>query len=354
MCVAGLGLAATTSLMAGNFAAPAEGPVAFRRDQVPLDAETMAVLSRQLVTLALGLDAETAANRRAAAQMLALATTLDPGNATAREVLEDFQKKGHAPAMDGDPLGKSRTQVWQYIAWLEVPEAGTQGQALAACLTDVMVIADPQNPRVKELRSQGERGAWRDWIPGLASYEDKAPVETPVLPAKETAVADTGILLAKARVFTPLWKRSTKTDPLRWTLVSAPVEMSATMVPAGDGGLKPFTLVFASPTNGDVLSPLSAPLTKLLISHHGNLPAGGRVTIAGPALDESVLSKKLQSISAAAAVLASSAISGREPEATIIGSIDETGAFKLPTGFWNQLQSLGPGNGGRSCPSLEF
>ena len=58
-------------LVAGNFAVPAEGPVAFRRDRLPLDAGTMAELSRQLVTLAEGLSAETAVNRRAAAQVLA-------------------------------------------------------------------------------------------------------------------------------------------------------------------------------------------------------------------------------------------------------------------------------------------
>ena len=45
--------------------------------------------------------------------------------------------------------------------------------------------------------------------------------------------------------------------------------------------------------------------------------------------------------------MASAAISGREPDATIIGVIDESGAFKLPGRFWNQLQALGPGTGKR-------
>ena len=46
-------------------------------------------------------------------------------------------------------------------------------------------------------------------------------------------------------------------------------------------------------------------------------------------------------------MLASAAISGREPDATILGVVDETGAYKLPAGFWNQLQALGDGSGGR-------
>ena len=135
------------TLVAGNFAPPAEGPVAFRRDRLPLDADTMATLSRQLVTLAQGLDAETAVNRRAAAQMLALATALDPGNGKAREVLAGFQNGSHPPAADAEQLEKSRERVWQDIAWLETPEAGGEGQALAACLADVLVVSDPKTPR---------------------------------------------------------------------------------------------------------------------------------------------------------------------------------------------------------------
>ncbi len=345
--VAGLLLGAATALLAGNFAVPAEGPVAFRRDKVPLDVETMAGLSRQLVTLAQALDADTAANRRAAAQMLALSTALDPGNAKAREVLADFENARHQPAADSEALEKSRARVWQYLGWLETAEAGDHGRALAACLADVIIVSDPQNPQAQALRGAGERGAWKGWIPKLAAYESQTPEVTPDPSPTDIAATHSGILLAKASVFTPLWKRPAKTDLVTWTLVSGPVEMTAKIVPADDGELKPFALVFRTQDNDDSLASLVAPLRKLLEMQHGSLPAGGRVTISSPALDESLLSKKRQSISAAAAVLASSAISGREPDATILGLVDETGAFKLPTGFWNQLQSLGPGHGGR-------
>ncbi len=345
--VAGLLLATATTLLAGNFVAPAEGPVAFRRDQVPLDAETMATLSRQLVTLAQALDPKTAANRRAAAQMLALSTALDPGNAKAREVLADFENESHQPAAAADQLEACRTRIWQYLGWLETPDAGDQGRALAACLTDVIVASDPQHPQAQALVSTKERGAWKGWIPALAAYEAKTPVETQEPPTPENAATQPGILLANAQVSTPLWKRSVKTDPLKWTLVAAPVGMTAKMIPADGGEASPFKLVLESPPNNDVLSAVVAPLLKILEQHPGSLPAGGRVAISSTALDESLLSNKRQSISAATAVLVSAAISGREPDATIIGLVDETGAFKLPRGFWNQLKSLGPGNGGR-------
>lgn len=346
--VGGLLLVAGASLMAGPFMPPAEGPVAFRRDRVPLDAETMAGISRQLVTLAQGLEPHTAENRRAAAQMLALSMALDPGNAEARELLADFRNDSHRPTADAEPLEVARSRIWGFLGWLETPEAGAQGQALAACLTDVIVISDPQHPRVAALRAAGERGAWKGWIPGLAAYETLPEVVTPAALAVEAAPAKSGILLADARVSTPLWKRSARTDPLKWILAPAPLEMSAKMVPAGDGKLKPFSLVIGSQEISNiVLAPLIPPLLKLLENQHGSLPAGGRVAIFSPALGESLLSRKMHLISAATAVLASSAITGREPEATILGLIDESGAFKLPPGFWDQLQSLGAGNGGR-------
>ena len=348
MRVTGLLLLAATSWASGNFVPPAEGPVAFRRDRIPLDAESMAGLSRQLVALAQGQDPATAANRRAVAQMLALATALDPGNSKAREFIVGFQNESHPPAADPELLAESRSRVWQYLGWLETPEAGTQGQALAACLADVIVVSDPQHPRAEALRGAGERGAWKGWIPALAAYETKPPVATGEPASDEVSPAKSGILLAKARVSTPLWKRPARTDPLKWTLSTAPLEMSARMAATEEGEAQPFSLAIGSPqSNNSVLAPLVPPLLKLLEKQHGSLPAGARVTIFSPALGESLLSRKVQSISGAAAVLASSALTGREPDATIIGLIDETGAFKLPAGFWNQLQSLGPGNGGR-------
>lgn len=343
--VAGLLLGTGGFLFAGPFAAPSAGPVAFRRDRVPLDAETMAGLSRQLLTLAKGLDAGTPVSRRTAAQMLALSTALDPGNNQARELISEFEKESHRPVADPQNLERSRSRIWQYLGWLETPDAGSDGQALGACLTDVIVISDPDHPRAAELRTAAERGVWKGWVPPLAAYEEKPPDHVGEPVDNAPAVAETGILLAKAAVFTPLWKRDSKVPPVSWSLTSGELEMTATL--ASNANPKPFSIAIGSQDSANSLSPLIPPLLATLESVHGKLPAGGRVVISSPALDESLLARKPQSLSAAVAVLASSAISGREPNATILGLIDETGAFKLPTGFWTQLQSLAPGNGGR-------
>jgi hypothetical protein len=343
--VAGLLLGAATCLCAENFAPPAEGPVAFRRDRIPLDTEAMAGLSRQLATLAEGLDFKTAANRRAVAQMLALSAALDPANSRARELVALFQKDKRPAAIDPGEVAKSRERIWQYLIWLEAPESGSQGQALAACLKDVMRISDPEHPRAEALRAAGERGAWQGWIPGLAAYETAAAAKPK--PQEKVVAANPGIKLSQARVSTRLWKNVGKDPTAKWILSPAPIQMSAGMNPAGEGESKPFSISIGTKQGDHRFSQLSISLLQVLQKLHGSLPPGGHVSITSDALEMSLLSDKRLTISAAAAVLASSAISGREPDATIIGMIDESGAFKLPTGFWEQLQALGPGSGGR-------
>ena len=92
---------------------------------------------------------------------------------------------------------------------------------------------------------------------------------------------------------------------------------------------------------------MNAMLLALLKKQYPTLPANVRVSISSPGLMAAVEPPRRQSISAAAAVLAGAAVSGSEPDATILGVVDESGAYKLSTGFWSQLQALGSGDGGR-------
>ncbi len=345
--------------LAADFTPPAEGPVAFRRDKIPLDADQIAGLSRQLETLARGLDAQTPADRRGAAQMLALAVSLDPANASARQLIADYQSGGHEPDENTAKLETSRARIWQLIGWLETPDAGSQGQALASCLKDVMVIADPGNPKVAALKQSGEKGAWAGWIPALSAYQAKSAAE-PVAPAKttpDTGPADSaaGPALDKARVFTLLWQRVGKSEPPVWTQAVEPLEMTAKLsVRQHDGesgveqpSISPFS-VRIGPGGGDPsLKQLENSITGILKNHHGSLPHGVRVTINNPEFERSLASQKRHSLSAAAAVLASAAISGSDPDAVILGQLDDNGAYKLPTAFWDKLQALGKGGGQR-------
>ena len=355
--LAGMGVALGT----GEFAPPAEGPVAFRRDKIPLDADTIKELSTQLESLARGLDAATAPSRRGAAQMLALALALDPINTKARDLLREYVEKRHQPAADAVQLETIRSRIASDVAWLETAAAGTDGQALAACLVDVLIISDPTHPFAEALREAGEKGAWDGWIPNISAFEPKVVTKnpTPDDPGLRGGVPATKneILLSKAVVYTMLWQKDEKDASANWTLALAPLQMTATKVARDVTGERPLSVLIGAPVPPavagattppkDVFAPMNTALKNLLLKYHKTLPAGYQISITSRELEQSVLAEKRQSISAAAAVLASAAITGCEPEAIIIGRLDETGAFRLPPGFWNQLQSLGKGRGQR-------
>ena len=158
-------LLAASPLQAGSFAVPAEAPLVFRRDRLSLDADTMLALSNHLCVLAQAQGGETPADRRVCAQMLALALALQPGYADARRLLETFAKSEPKPKSDTKQLEAARSHAWQLLDWLAT--AGADSQALAACLSDVLVVAEPKHPGAEARRKQGEQGAWSGWVESL-------------------------------------------------------------------------------------------------------------------------------------------------------------------------------------------
>jgi hypothetical protein len=339
---------------AAGFVPPADGPVPFRRDKLPLDADAIGSLSRNVESLAQGLHLEGAADRRGAAQMLALALALDPGNSPARKLVSVFQKNTHTPEQDASRIEKSRARIWQCIAWLETAEAGPDGQALAACLQDVMVVSDPKHPKSATLRQAGEKGAWSGWVPALAAYEDgntiasnnrpgddeEKPESNPALPAGS---------LAKATVATVLWQRAGTEDDGDWTLGPADLEMSASAhQPDQESGESArFKLSIGSSGEHGPFDQTAGLITKALETTHGQLPRNLRVRISHSDLDRAVQSRRRLTLSAAGALLANAAITGITPDAIVLGTIEESGAFRMPSSFWDQIQSLGKGSGRR-------
>lgn len=325
---------------AGDFAAPALGPVAFRRDRIPLNVDAMAGLSQNLEMLARALPGKAPAQRQTAARMLALALVLDPANARARELLAIYQKGRHKPQADAVKLRNGLAKTWQLVAWLETPEAGQDGQALANCLKDVLVISDPKHPQAAAWREAGEKGAWAGWIPGLEAYgalRTTAGDGMEIRPA-----AEGGIPLEKARVRTVLWCKPIKDERAGWELGPALLRMTATK----DENAA-FSIVLGSGEMESQLAPQARMLENLLAAQNDPVPHGVRVQIACREYEQAPPSGMRQSCTAAAAVLASAAVTGREPEAYIIGQVDESGAFDPSAEFWDELQALYTGKGRR-------
>lgn len=335
-------------LCAADFAPPAMGPVAFRRDQVPLAAWTMAGLSRHLETIARSVPGGTAAQRQAAARALALAIALDTDNEEPRKLLDIYQNGGRAPAADAARLAESQARVWQLLAWLETPEAGPQGQALAFCLQDVMAVSDPGHPRAAALREAGEKGAWAGWVPGIRAYEHVEIATNPPPGDAKPEILDKPrdvpeIVLPKASVETVFRQRKGTGLPAQWAFAPASLGLRATR--SQEGRDVPFSILIGPEGGSEQLAETARMIRSLLEKQQVKPPSGLRVHIRSGELARAIIEGKIPEISAAAAVLASTAVTGREPEAIIIGQVDASGAFKLPARFWDQLQALGSGNG---------
>jgi hypothetical protein len=322
-----------------EFAMPAEGPVAFRRDRVPLDAETMAGLSKNLTTMARAHPMATPAERRTIAQQLALAQALDPGNAAGRELMAACRDGGHTPHEDAAGRDRSLAKIRQLATWLRSPEAGADGQALAACLQDILGAADSGETAA----AFKETGAWAGWVPELAAYEPRPeqpavddPFPTPDRkdrPAPGMASASIGMLA---------WKRSGDESHTKWSPAAATLQMAASQADDPDA---PFTIrIFPA---DEARQQTARMLEGLMRRHHGNPPSGIRLRISSSDFKNTEWGRKPLAFSAAAAVLCSAAITGREPDAIMLGEVDATGAYRAPEALWEQLGALGHGGGKR-------
>ena len=355
------GLLAALPLQAGSFAAPADAPPAFRRDRLPLDVDSMLSLSKHLCTLAQAQGGENPPQRRSAAQMLALSLALQPGNQDARKLLETFTKSEPRPGGATKQIETARHQGWQMLSWLETPDAGADAHALAACLGDVMVSADPLHPHAEELRKLGEQGAWGGWVEPVEAFQ-KAVVAKPPASApaqgrtpERPAAAESPILLATAVVTTPLWSTDKATGST--ALRALQVHMSAKLK---DGNAKgePLTCALEVP-RGPGASDLSsfkttcANLVAAVAKDCGKLPNGVTVALVCGDNVDYLIERNHSAISAAAAVLTNAAISGCEPDATVIGEVQADGSLKLPPFFWDKLRCLADGPGGRLVLPME-
>lgn len=325
-------LTVVSALAAAPFPMPKDGPLPFRRDRLPLDADTLRGLSGELVVLGRGQDVETPGGRHAAAQSLALALALDPTNPNARETLESFH--------EGSPAGEKAsvspsTRIRQLTSWLASEEAGKDARSLAACLRDVLAAAElSENP------SAAQEGAWRGWVPELAAYR---PVETaPDKPKADTPAVSKGPALARREgaIFAPLWVHDVELKKETFQKV----RVSMRELPSSEGEAQGSFRVGLQGANGafaETGKMLAAVVGRL---HEGRLPTA-RLDLS---LGKGAFPDRPDAgLPAAAVVLMDAAVSGREPAGIVTGRIDKTGKFSAPPRLADRLLALAGDDGGR-------
>lgn len=322
-----------------EFVPPAEGPVPFRRDKLPVDVDTIASLSRQVAALAgAGLPAD-AAGRRTAAQITALALALDPANRPARDLL-DRLKAGEMPdrAEERD-LQRSRNRIWQTLAWLEMPEAGADGRALAACLSDLLAVVDPDHPRAKARRGEGEQGLWAGWVAPESAFREKAPEPEPMQQEEEEPPVPV-VALTELSANVPVWTRDKNKElpSLQMALLRAKVS------PGSESGRVEIRWEDALRPG---LTPPSRAVAAAIAKRHGGLPGGLTVDFTCTTDGTYNAAATGGTLSGTAAVLLEAALSGESEPAFAFAVTGEDGFLSLPPAFWSALRVIAASEKGR-------
>lgn len=325
----------------------------FRRDQLPIDVETMKKLSRQLTTLCASLDKENPEQQRTAAQFLALAQSLDPVNQETADLLDLFtrEQKPHRP--NSSSLADAKTQAWQTQSWLASEESGRDGNALALCLGDVLAKVDPGNRSASAHKT--ERGKWSDWVAALddfrknsepeiiednsiaendGSHEEQANSNQEEEPSHEKEIK---FARKTATITTPLWiyKEDTESYELKLT----PINLNTW----NDDNYDEFRYNVRG-VDEDRMRPSLASINRSTVpwlkqKYHG-LPRGGVIDLSTPAKDTYSIRRNADAISAAAAVLASASISGHEPTGIVLGIVQNDGKLTMPKNAWELIKTL--------------
>jgi hypothetical protein len=342
-------LAASPS--SARFISPHDNPP-FRRDQLPIDVETMKQLSSQLTTLSLTLDPHDPSQQRSAAQFLAIAQALDPINRSAQDAIERFAKERPLPTPNASDITVAKSKAWRIQSWLASEEAGADAASLAQCLGDVLSRVDPEHPSAKTY--QNEQGSWANWVASADEFRPQAapPAEIAAIPAPvpgmeqapapsaptEPAPANPATFaLKESSILTPLYLLDAKGENsfLKLTQVLLKCRIDE-QFPDFRYDLKDVDPERMRP----MLRAINHATVPWLKKHTPGLPTGGVVGLSLFTQNGYPIQRNGENLSAAAAVLAHAALSGQEGTGIVLGIVQQDGKLALPTDGWSMIRML--------------
>ncbi len=345
------------------FVPPSEVAPPFRRDKLPIDTDAMVSLSQTMTLLSQSASLDEAPQRRAAAQALALALALDPANSSARDILSTIAEGKRLRDPDPEKLTRAKTLVWELNGWLTTPQAGNDGNLLADLLGDTVATLDPEHPSAVDLLKSPQRGRWDGWVASLPSFEEKkiASLETPDDDDDEkpepTKPEQTGILLTKATVKSVLFAYDKKTDGYVFGNTTVSMEAQPKHEEGESHGDLQLRVPCREEYEGEVKDFVVSPIMDALENSDVALTENGRISFQAGEGDIYSFRKNTVSITGPAFVLAHAALTGVEPDATVIGVIDTKGKLTSPRYLWDVVDELRKGDGGRlviPADSAEF
>ena len=344
------------------FVPPTEAMPPFRRDKLPIDTDAMVSLSQTMTLLSRSVSMAEAPQLRAAAQALALALALDPANSAARDILSSISGRKSLGNPDPKDLTHAKDQVWQLNKWLASPEAGNDGNLLAALLGDAAAALDPEHPAASEWSESGERGKWDGWVAPVTAFEKRKPIEKPGIanndPNSPKPVPNNKLSFelksTSASIGAVLYDYQPNTD----TFILGPVALSmeAKSNSVSEEGEQQrenlrINVSCVEAVRWDVSEKVSKPILNALAELHNvdknQLPQADIRISTGKAGTYSIR-RNGEDMTGPGFILANSALTGIAPEAVFIGRFDsEAKKLELPNFFWQKLTTLVNAPGGR-------
>ena len=344
------------------FVPPTEAMPPFRRDKLPIDTDAMVSLSQTMTLLSRSVSMAEAPQLRAAAQALALALALDPANSAARDILSSISGRKSLGNPDPKDLTHAKDQVWQLNKWLASPEAGNDGNLLAALLGDAAAALDPEHPAASEWRKSGERGKWDGWVAPVTAFEKRKPIEKPVIainnPNSPKPVPNNKLSFelksTSASIGAVLYDYQPNTDTFILGPVALSMEAKSNSVSEEGEQHRENLRIDVSCVEAvrwDVSEKVSKPILNALAELHNvdknQLPQADIRISTGKAGTYSIR-RNGEDMTGPGFILANSALTGIAPEAVFIGRFDsEAKKLKLPNFFWQKLTTLVNAPGGR-------
>ena len=320
----------------------------FKRDQIPIDTDTMRELSRYLTSLARREGASDPAQLRATAQLLAVAVRLDPANRPAREIDKALRNGDPVDPYEGD-INDPLRQAWGIADWLVDPEAGAAGQRLGHQIVDALAVINPRSPLVKLHDPGGEAGRWQKVVEPLAAFRRRQPPDQAPDPQQPVAppIKRAPVLLRQASTQTPLFLYDENMHR-HLRIVSLGMQVEQLSEPS----LFTFSLVPAFESPG--MTSARTNVRRLLEQSWPHLPL--RTVARLSTGQEHYASENEQAISGPAALLLHAALSGKtlRPDVVFLGELQADGSLTRPRLSWDYLRALRVAEGGRLLVPPDF
>jgi hypothetical protein len=215
---------------------------------------------------------------------------------------------------------------------------------LAACLGDVLAVADPEHPKARERRTAGERGAWKDWVAEESAFRPKkpepppemTPEETPDLPPEpdqkmaELALKDLSLPMA-------IWYHDKEAKLMK--LVTVPVNLKAGIDKGSEEKGPTRSMEVAGEGMTERFKTGLVRLEAAIQARHGTLPPGLQLRFDCGKTDYSFTRNGL-ALTGTAALLIDGVLTGTIPTATTLAVVGEDGKLLLPPRFWQTLRAF--------------